>query len=121
MNHALGVDQIGLQERIGGIHQPHPVGDEGIAVVVRLQGSRGQTPHALIVFLHGHGLGAFEAQQDFLGVRRPETKRDALVGMHFGRDEPCRWRSLRMNQASEAGEGEQQQKQETEGGVHGFP
>src|SRR5580658_3115157 len=83
---------------VEGIEHAHAIDDDGISVVVGRQRRGGYAPDALVIFLHGHGLGAFALELHFLRVRREEAKGYGIVRVHLRSDQPSgtlRSRSLR--------------------------
>ena len=111
MHHTLGVEEVGLHQRIGGVHQADAVGGERVTVKIRLQRAGGDAPDALLVFLHGQALRALAGEKDFLGVGKAESEGDALVGVNLRRLKRLR----RLSQTGRDGCREENQKN----AVHG--
>src|SRR5260370_35311271 len=69
VNYARPTEEVGLGDVIGRIEQAHSIGDDRVAVIIRSERLGGHAPDALIVLLHGDGLGtAFDEAGNFLLV-----------------------------------------------------
>src|SRR5260370_13052986 len=92
VNYARPTEEVGLGDVIGRIEQAHSIGDDRVAVIIRSERLGGHAPDALIVLLHGDGLGgAFDEDGDFFVVGPTETKGYASIGANLRRDPRRRW------------------------------
>ena len=92
---AGAVEKVGLDRVVGRIEESDAIGDDGVAVIIGSERVGGEGPDALIVLLHGEGLGnAFKGDGGFFDVGSAEAEGDAIVGMDFGGDQRG-WRRLR--------------------------
>jgi hypothetical protein len=106
---ASAVEEIGLDSVVRRVEERHGVGDDGVAVIIGSERIGGEKPDALIVLLHGDGLGnAFEGDGGFFDVGSTEAEGDAIVGVDFGRDQ-------RRRLSERRGGGEQECEREEEG------
>ena len=115
MNYAGAVAEVGLDGVVGRVEVADAVHYEAVAVKIGSKGIRGETPHALIIFLHRRWLGgAFDGDGDFLGIGSAEAEGDAIVGVDFRRDDGWRLRLgvgvARRNQFGEKQSCEQQRE-----------
>ena len=83
-------NQIRHQPVIVGIERAHSVDDKRISVIVWRERGGGHAPYSLVILLHGHRLSAFALQLHVVRVGSAIAKRHAIVGMHFGRNQPHR-------------------------------
>src|SRR6266704_1775367 len=98
VNYARPAEQVGLGDVIGRIEQAHAIGDDRVAVIIGSERLGGHAPDALIVFLHGDGLGsAFDEDGDFFVVGPTETKGYASIGANLRRNQGRRWCRLRLS------------------------
>src|SRR6266699_2564238 len=105
VNYARPAEQVGLGDVIGRIEQAHAIGDDRVAVIIGSERLGGHAPNALVVFLHGQGLGsAFDEDGDFFVVRPTETKGYASIGVDLRRDQRRRWRLRRGRGGQEGSE-----------------
>jgi hypothetical protein len=81
----LGIEQVGLHQRIEWIDQADAVGHEHVTVKVRLQRAGGNAPDAPLVFLHGRPLDALAGEQNLFGVGSAEPERHAVVRVYLRR------------------------------------
>src|SRR6267154_524477 len=89
---AGAIKEIWLGAVVGGVEEADAVGNEGVTVIIGSEWIGGDAPYALIIFLHGHGLGrAFDLNRNFFRVGIAEAKGDGVVGPNVGRNE---WRRL---------------------------
>src|SRR5260370_41244794 len=103
VNYDRPTEEVGLGDVIGRIEQAHSIGDDRVAVIIRSERLGGHAPDALIVLLHGDGLGsAFDEDGDFFVVGPTETKGYASIGANLRRDQRRRWR-LRRSGTGHAG------------------
>src|SRR6266851_361429 len=95
--HFIGaIKEIWLGAVVGRIEEADAVGNEGVTVIIGRERIGGDAPYALIIFLHGHGLGrAFDLDGNFRCVGSTEMEGDGVVRMNLGRNErrPCSLRS----------------------------
>jgi len=115
MNFAGAVEQVGFEGVVGRVEVVDAVHYEAVAVEIGSERIRGETPHALIIFLHRRWLGgAFDGDGDFLGIGSPEAEGDAIVGVDFRREDGRRLRlrvgMVRRNQFCEKQSCEQQRE-----------
>src|SRR5260370_22577380 len=93
VTYARPTEEVGLGDVIGRIEQAHSIGDDRVAVIIRSERLGGHAPDALIVLLHGQGLGsAFDEDGDFFVVGPTEAKGYASIGANLRRDQRRRWR-----------------------------
>jgi hypothetical protein len=83
-------EQVRHQQSVVGIEHAHAVDEDGVSVVVGSERGRGQVPHALIVFLHRHWIGAGTRQLHFLRVRSEEAEGHTVVRVDFRSHQPRR-------------------------------
>src|SRR5260370_25799953 len=87
VNYARPTEEVGLGDVIGRIEQAHSIGDDRVAVIIRSERLGGHAPDALIVLLHGDGLGsAFDEDGDFFVVGSAEAESDASIGVQLWRE-----------------------------------
>jgi len=93
--HFIGaIKEIWLGAVVGRIEEADAVGNEGVTVIIGSESIGGDAPYALIIFLHGPGLGrAFDLNGNLFRVGRAEMEGDSIVGMNVGRNE---WRRLSL-------------------------
>src|SRR5260370_9275830 len=92
VNYARPTEEGGLGDVIGRIEQAHSIGDDRVAVIIRSERLGGHAPDALIVLLHGDGLGsAFDEDGDFFVVGSAEAESDASIGVALWRDQRRGW------------------------------
>src|SRR6266581_7129136 len=98
VNYARPTEEVGLGDVIGRIEQAHAIGDDRVAIIIGSERLCGHAPDALVVFLHGQGLGsAFDEDGDFFVVGPTETKGYASIGANLRRNQGRRWCRLRLS------------------------
>src|SRR5579872_1392045 len=85
MDHALGVEQVGLDERIHGIHIADAIRDEGVAVEIGLPRTGGYGPNAFLIFLHGDVLPTFAREKDLFRVGIAKAEGNSAVALDLWR------------------------------------
>src|SRR5580693_9288135 len=85
MDRVLRIQEIWLDRWIVGIDQVHAVGNEDIAVDVRVERAEGNAPYTRIVAGHRRWLGcAFEVEPHVLGAGVEKAERNLAVGLYIG-------------------------------------
>ena len=85
---AGAIKEIWLGAVVGRIEEADAVGNEGVTVIIGSERIGGDAPYALIIFLHGHGLGrAFDLDGNFFRVGIAEAKGDGVVRPNVGRND----------------------------------